>query len=98
MLHTEDHKALAAQESNTYLIAGISLKTLVIKNRRCETETLPAPLVSFCAPLVGIFCGLNSSQFRFTSQKLLHCGEVAWMFLFLLDLELLGVFQLDLSF
>eukprot|EP00071_Canis_lupus_P040724 XP_022274281.1 syntaxin-8 isoform X2 [Canis lupus familiaris] len=95
-LRTETRRVNMVDRKSTS--CGISLKTLVIKNRRCETETLPAPLVSFCAPLVGIFCGLNSSQFRFTSQKLLHCGEVAWMFLFLLDLELLGVFQLDLSF
>lgn len=98
MLHIQDHKAPATQESNTCLITGFSLKTLAIKNVRCETKAWPAHIVSLCAPSGGILCGLNSSRVRFSSWKSSHCGDIVWVFIFLLDLELLEVFQLDLSF
>lgn len=92
MLYIWDRKAPATQESNTGLIAGFSPETLAIKEARCKTEALSAHTVCLWALSGRIICGPNSSQCRFPSWKSSHCGEIVWVFICLLDLELLEVF------
>lgn len=65
---------------------------------RCKTEASSMHIVRLWAPSGGILCAPSSSQCTFPSWKSSRCGEIVWVFICLLDLDLLEVFWLDLSF